>query len=54
MTSFAEYFRRRRHRREYRRAVKQFYADGGDVRFRFDYELAPDALVIDLGGCEGQ
>lgn len=52
--SFAEYWRRRRHRHEYRRTVAQFYADGGDTRFRFDYELAPDSLVLDLGGYEGQ
>ena len=53
-SSFAEYLRRRRHRREYRRTVAQYYADGGDIRFRFDYELAPDSLVLDLGGYEGQ
>lgn len=52
--SFAEYLRRRRHRREYRRTVAQFYADGGDTRFRFDYELAPESVVLDLGGYEGQ
>lgn len=52
--SFAEYLRRRRHKSEYRRTVAQFYADGGDARFRFDYELSPDSLVLDLGGYEGQ
>lgn len=52
--SFSEYLRRRRHRRDYRRTVKQYYADGGDVRFRFDYELTPESLVLDLGGYEGQ
>lgn len=52
--SFAEYLRRRRHRREYRRTVKQYYADGGDLRFRFAYELTPDSRVLDLGGYEGQ
>ena len=53
-TTFAEYLRRRQHRREYRRTVAQWYADGGDLRFRFDYELTPDSLVLDLGGYEGQ
>jgi FkbM family methyltransferase len=49
-----EQLRRRRHRREYRRMVRQWYADGGDARFRFDYDLAPDSRVLDLGGYEGQ
>lgn len=52
--SFSEYLRRRRHKTEYRRMVAQFYADGGDTRFRFDYDLKPDSLVLDLGGYEGQ
>jgi FkbM family methyltransferase len=52
--SFAEYLRRRRHRREYRRSVAEFYAAGGDAALRFDYDLAPGSLVIDLGGYEGQ
>jgi FkbM family methyltransferase len=52
--SFMERLRRRRHRQEYRETVKQWYADGGDVRFRFDYDLNPDSLVLDLGGYEGQ
>jgi FkbM family methyltransferase len=51
---FKEQLRRRRHRRDYRRTVRQWYADGGDTRFRFDYELSPDSLVLDLGGYEGQ
>jgi FkbM family methyltransferase len=52
--SFAEYLRRRHHRREYRRTVEHYYADGGDLRFRFAYELSPESLVLDLGGYEGQ
>jgi FkbM family methyltransferase len=52
--SFAEYLRRRRHKTEYRRMVAQFYADGGDDRLRYDYDLTPDSLVLDLGGYEGQ
>jgi FkbM family methyltransferase len=51
---FAEYLRRRRHKAEYRRMVAQFYTDGGDARLRFDYDLGPDSLVLDLGGYEGQ
>ena len=53
-SSFAEFLRRRRHRREYRRTVSRYYAEGGDIRFRFDYDLSPDSLVLDLGGYEGQ
>jgi FkbM family methyltransferase len=52
--SFAERLRRRRHKDQYRRMVAQFYADGGDARLRFDYELTPESLVLDLGGYEGQ
>jgi FkbM family methyltransferase len=44
----------RRQRHEYRRTVKRWYADGGDDRFRFDYDLDRDSLVLDLGGFEGQ
>jgi FkbM family methyltransferase len=29
-------------------------ADGGDQALRFDYDLTPDSLVLDLGGYEGQ
>jgi FkbM family methyltransferase len=56
MTSitFTERLRRRKHRGEYRAMVKQWNADGGDDRFRFDYDLTPDSLVFDLGGYEGQ
>jgi FkbM family methyltransferase len=49
-----ERFRNREHRREYRAMVKRWYADGGDERFRFDYELGRDSLVLDVGGYEGQ
>lgn len=34
--------------------VRRWYADGGDRRFRFDYELGRSSLVLDLGGYEGQ
>ncbi len=34
--------------------MRRYYADGGDNRFRFDYPLNPDSLVLDLGGYEGQ
>lgn len=49
-----ERLRSRKHRREYREVVKRWYADGGDDRFRFDYALSPDSLVLDFGGYQGQ
>jgi FkbM family methyltransferase len=45
--------RKRANRRAYREMVQRYYADGGDVRFRFDYALEPDSVVLDLGGYEG-
>jgi FkbM family methyltransferase len=50
----SEHLRRRRNRRDYRRSVAEFYAAGGDSALRFSYDLAPDSLVLDLGGYEGQ
>jgi FkbM family methyltransferase len=49
-----EALRRRRRRRDYRAMVKKWYADGGDDRFRFDYNLDEHSFVLDLGGYEGQ
>lgn len=42
------------YRREHRRNVRKWWADGGDARFRFDYDLGPESFVLDLGGYEGQ
>jgi len=47
-------FKNREHRREYRAMVARWYAEGGDEKFRFDYDLGRDSLAIDLGGYEGQ
>lgn len=49
-----ERFRNRKHRHAYREMLARWNADGGDARFRFDYELKPDSLVLDVGGYEGQ
>lgn len=49
-----ESYRKRAAKREYRRIVRRWYADGGDDRFRFAYTLGPDSLVLDIGGYEGQ
>lgn len=34
--------------------VNQWWADGGDYAFRFDYDLTEGSTVLDLGGYEGQ
>ena len=54
LNGFTEMLRRRRRRRDYRAMVKKWYADGGDDRYRFDYDLDERSLVLDLGGYEGQ
>jgi len=56
MTSeaLANWLKRRAHRRKYREMVKKWWDDGGDYRFRFDYDLDEHSLVLDLGGYEGQ
>jgi len=35
------------------REVKRWFADGGDLRFRFDYDLNEESVVFDLGGYQG-
>lgn len=52
--SIGERLSKRAFRREYRAMVAQWFADGGDDKFRFDYELDKQSLVLDLGGYEGQ
>lgn len=54
MQSFGEWRRKRAQKRAYREMVRRYYADGGDARLRFDYELSPESVVLDLGGYEGQ
>jgi FkbM family methyltransferase len=46
--------RYRRQRRAYRDQLRRWNADGGDERFRYDYALSPESVVLDLGGYEGQ
>jgi FkbM family methyltransferase len=54
LKGLTEILHRRRRRRDYRAMVKKWYADGGDDRFRFDYDLDERSFVLDLGGYEGQ
>ena len=37
----------------YDRMVSRWYEDGGNERFRFDYDLEQNSLVVDLGGYAG-
>lgn len=39
---------------EHDKEVQRWYSDGGDERFRYDYDLTSNSLVIDLGGYKGQ
>jgi FkbM family methyltransferase len=39
---------------EHQKILNKWYADGGDVRFRFNYDLTSDSLVFDIGGYEGR
>lgn len=41
------------YRRQHRRMLQKWYGDGGDARFRYDYDLDGDSFVMDLGGYEG-
>src|SRR5262245_41613771 len=36
------------------REVQRWYSDGGDERFRYDYDLGGNSLVLDVGGYKGQ
>ena len=39
---------------KHQRTLRKWYADGGDRTMRFNYDLGPSSLVLDLGGYEGQ
>ncbi len=51
---FANRLNKRLYRRTHRRILRQWEADGGDARFRYDYPLTDNSFVMDLGGYEGQ
>lgn len=34
--------------------VRKWFADGGDSKFRFNYDLDDESIVLDLGGYRGQ
>jgi FkbM family methyltransferase len=39
---------------EHDKEVRKWWSDGGDERYRYDYDLDKNSLVIDLGGYKGQ
>lgn len=39
---------------EHEREVKKYFRDGGDEKFRYEYPLNNDSLVLDFGGFKGQ
>lgn len=38
----------------HQRMVNKWWADGGDDKFRFNYDIGKDSIVLDVGGYEGQ
>lgn len=45
---------RRLFRPAHQATVDQWFADGGDAKFRFDYPLDENSVVLDFGGYKGQ
>lgn len=39
---------------EHDKEIRRWYADGGDEKLRYDYDLNSDSLVLDIGGYKGQ
>lgn len=39
---------------EHDKIVSKWYRDGGDDKFRYDYDLCSESIVFDLGGYKGQ
>jgi FkbM family methyltransferase len=39
---------------EHDRVINKWWADGGDYKLRFDYDLNETSVVLDLGGYDGQ
>lgn len=39
---------------EQKKTIRRWRKDGGDEKFRYTYNLAPDSLVMDVGGFEGE
>ncbi len=54
LDSIANRINKKLYRGKQRRMVQKWWADGGDERFRYDYDLNRGSFVMDLGGYEGQ
>jgi FkbM family methyltransferase len=50
---FIKFYKRRILKDPFQLAVKQWKRDRGDSTLRYDYELAADSLVVDVGGYHG-
>jgi len=53
LQAIANRLNKKLYRRQHRRMLQKWYEDGGDARFRYDYDLDGDSFVMDLGGFEG-
>ncbi|MBH98933.1 MAG: hypothetical protein CMM56_10850 [Rhodospirillaceae bacterium] len=49
----ANWFNRKLYRKKHRQVLQKWWTDGGDERFRYNYDLSSDDYVMDLGGYEG-
>ena len=54
MNTLMQKIEKKRFRRERKQLIRKFYADGGETKLRYDYDLSPESVVLDLGGYEGQ
>lgn len=54
MKKLASQIEHRRFKAEHKQMVRKWYADGGETNLRYDYDIGPESVVLDLGGYEGQ
>jgi FkbM family methyltransferase len=53
-SAIANRLNKKLYRHKHRRVLQQWKDDGGDERFRYDYDLNSNDFVMDLGGYEGE
>ncbi len=53
LKKYKERLRRKLCPTDQERRVDKWFADGGDEKFRYSYNLQPQSIVVDLGGYEG-
>lgn len=54
MNKLMKKIEKKRFRRERKKLIRKYYADDGETKLRYAYDLNPDSTVLDLGGYEGQ